>query len=382
MRHRPATWWTSVCGLGTVLAACHGGEAERRTPEAVVIDVALAQRQDVPVLVSTVGTLEAMNAAEIRAEVEGRVTDIVAAEGARVRAGATLLRIDPERYRVGRQRAAAQLAQAVAQAQNDSILLERNRPLLAAGAIGPQTLEDVQTRAELSRAGRDAARAALSLADRDLRRATVTAPFTGEFVSRLVDLGDYVKIGDPVGRLVAADTLRLTFQLAETEGVAIRRGAPVSFEVTALPGRSFTGLVYYVSPAVEERTRTIAVKAWVPNPDGTLRPGLSATVRVQTDVLKDAVVVPDVAIRRQGDLTYLFKVAGGEAQRVEVRTATRPNPGAVVVLSGVAAGDSIVVAGFQKIEQGRAVRARVAEMAPADSGRSTDTSATAGPGGD
>jgi membrane fusion protein (multidrug efflux system) len=357
-----STRWITGLLAGGALMACRGREA-RQAAGPVEIEIAVARSEAVPVVVSTVASLDARQTADLRAEVAGQVGAIVNDEGSRVAEGTPLLTIDPERYQLAFEQAVARLEQAAAQALNDSMLLARSRPLLGTGGIGQQALDDLVARAAASKAARNQAQAARDLAERDRQNATVLAPFAGRFAERRVNVGDYVNVGDPIGTVADASVLLVTFALPETQGVAVKPGDPVTFDATALPERTFDAIVYYVSPIVSEATRMLTVKARLDNRDGALRPGMSAAVHVATSLLKGAAVVPEVAVRREAGEQYVFRVAHDTARRLAVELGPRPRSGDIVLTTAVHPGDSVVVAGFQKITDGSHVTPRLVAAA-------------------
>jgi membrane fusion protein (multidrug efflux system) len=356
-----------VVALVGLFAGCrHGALEEAAGPPQV--EVAVARAEDVPVDVSAVASLESPHSAELRAQVAGQITKLYVDEGARVAAGGAILAIDPERYHLVLQSAQAHLEQAQAQYANDSLTLARSRPLVATGGIGPQAFDDLKTRVGLSKANLDQARAARDIARQDDLNASVLAPFAGRFAEREVNVGDYVKVGDPLGIIADASVLQLTFHLPETEAVDVRSGDPVDFNATAVPDHDFSGTVFYVSPIVDPGTRTVTVKARVRNEKGLLRPGMSATADVSTRELHDAAVIPEVAVRREAGEQYVFRMASDTVSRIGVTLGPRPRPGDIVITGGIAVGDTVLVAGFQKVTDGTRVNARLPlPAAPADS---------------
>ncbi len=347
----------ALVALAGVLVGCRH-EAQEVAAGPPQVEISVAHAEDVPVDVSTVASLESPHSAELRAQVAGQVKKLFVSEGASVPAGGAILSIDPDRYRLALESAEARLEQARAQYANDSLTLSRSRPLVATGAIGPQAFDDLKTRVNLSKATLDQARAARDLAQQDASDASVLAPFRGRFAERKVNVGDYVRVGDALGTITDASVLELIFHLPETEAGGVGLGDPVTFTATAIPGRSFTGKVFYASPIVDPVTRTVTVKARVPNEKGLLRPGMSATVEVSTHILHGAAVVPEVAVRREAGEQYVFRVAGDTVARVAVTLGPRPRAGSIVITRGVAAGDSLLVAGFQKVTNGTKVDAR------------------------
>jgi membrane fusion protein (multidrug efflux system) len=353
------------------LAACGVEPRDASQTLAVPVDVALARGEEVSREVSTVASLDSEFDVLVSAEVSGRVQLAGVDEGASVAEGTSLLSIDARQYELALERARAVLEQVRAQFENDSLRLARTRDLLAAGAVDPQTVDDLHARAAQSRALVTAQRASVEAAEHDHRRAAVPAPFAGTFMDRRVDSGDYVRPGDPLGRLANLGTLRLTFWLPEADASSVLAGEEVRFTVNALgPDRAFAGSIYYVSPAVDPGTRTVAVKARVANPERILRPGMSAEVRVATSTPEWVVVVPEVAVRTEGGSSYLFRVSGGSAARVPVETGVRPVPGRIVVAGDVEPGDSVVTAGFQKLADAMPVVVRIVTAAAEQDGLS------------
>jgi len=354
-----------VVALAGVLAGCRH-EAQEQAEGPPPVEIAAARSEDVPVEVSTVANLAAPHSAELRAQVAGQVKKLYVDEGSSVAEGAPILAIDPEHYRLALQSADARLEQARAQYSNDSLTLARSRPLVSTGAIGAQAFDDLKTKVDLSKANLDQARAARDLARQDASDASVLAPFRGRFAERKVNVGDYVRVGDPLGSIADASVLELTFHLAETEAADVSTGDSVTFTPTALPGRSFAGRVFYASPIVDPDARTVTVKARVVNEKGLLKPGMSANVSVATRILHGAAVVPEVAIRREAGEQYVFRVANDTVARIGVTLGPRPRPGDIVVTDGVAVGDSVLVSGFQKVTNGTRVAASLATEVPGD----------------
>ncbi len=366
----------AAVALAGMLAGCRN-QAQEQAEGPPPVEIATVRAENVPVEVSTVASLAAPRSAELRAQVAGQVRRLFVDEGDRVAAGGPILAIDPEHYRLALESAEARLEQAQAQYSNDSLTLARSRPLVATGAIGAQAWDDLQTKVSLSKANLDQARAARDLARQDASDASVLAPFRGRFAERKVNVGDYVRVGDLLGTIADASVLEITFHLPETEAVGVSPGDSVTFDATALPTHTFAGTVSYVSPIVDPATRTVTVKARVPNEGGLLKPGMSATVGVSTHVLQGAAVVPEVAVRREAGDQYVFRVAQDTVARIAVTLGPRPRPGDIVITRGVAVGDSVLVAGFQKVTTGTRVSVR---PTTADTTTTVDSTTTAARG--
>lgn len=348
----PILFALSGCG-GT-----DGDTAASLAEEAVPVVVTPARVEDVSREITAVASLDSELDAELRAELGGRVGRQIVAEGERVSAGTSLLRIDTRVHEIQVEKARAAVVQAEAQFYTDSLRAVRTRALLEEGAVDPQTVDDLEARLAQSRGQLASARAALEMAEHDYARSTVPAPFGGVFLDRRVDPGDYVQAGDPLGRLVDLDSLRLTFRVPEVHATSLRPGDEVPFTVNAIRegGREFKATIYYVGPAVSAETRTFEVKARTANSEGVLQPGMSAEARIAVSREPDAVVVPEVAVRRlEGGASRLFIVSGERVRSVSVEAGVRPAPGRIVVRGEIQGGDSVVVAGFQRLDDGTRV---------------------------
>lgn len=353
---------------GLLLAAgCSGGEeAARREPSpAPAVEVAEARLEPVSVRAASVGSLEAEQRVVLRTEVEGVVEAIPVEEGAAVARGETLVRLDARELAARVAAAEAAVARAETEAENLRVRLERNRGLLDAGAISPQALDDLESSYDAAHARTAEAEANLHLTRRGLEKSVVRAPFAGRVGARDVYVGDYLREGDPLMEVVDDDPLRVEFDLPEAYLGRVGPGSPVTVAVRSLPGREPTGRVAFVSPRVDPETRTVRIEAEVPNPEGLLTPGQFVDVSIELERRPEAVVVPEEAVVPRGGENFLFVVADGTAELREVSLGERV-PGRVEVTSGVAAGERVVVAGQQKIQDGSAVEASLRTELPAE----------------
>lgn len=353
----------TVATLAAVVlaSACGGGEGSGGSgsgaggPQGSPVEVALAGTDTVVTDVRSVGTLEAEAQITVKAETPGRVVTIRAREGSWVGRGQVLLELDDSKLEAELQVAEAAAARAETESQNLQRRLERNRQLLEQGAISPQTFDDLEAQAQAAEAALREARARLDLARRRFDDAIVEAPFGGQVGVRSVDVGDFLSVGDPLFVLVDNDPLEIEFPVPERYLGQVDEGADVRLQVRSLPGRTFPGEVVFVSPVVEPESRTVTVKARVENPAGELRAGQFADVRLVLGRRPDAVVVPESAIVPGRVESAVYVVGGGTAHRRVVTLGARTE-GRIHVLSGVQPGDTVVVAGQQRLSDGAPVR--------------------------
>ena len=347
--------WPLTAGLA--LAAC-GGEAEGGGPQAAVVDTVHVRGQDVPNVVTAVGTVEADHQTEVMAEVSGRVVGILRDEGSAVAAGAPVIQIDPDEYRNEAQSAAAELSRAQAQLEADSKQLERFEKLLEAGAVDQATYDDLVARVESGRAAVSQAGAALGTARLELGKATIRAPFAGTVGKRHVQLGEYVSSGgdgNAVFDLVDDDPLKVRFSVPEIYANDVEAGDEITFRVRTDTVAARQAQVDYVSPQIDPATRTLEVTAIYTNPDQAVRPGAYADVQVTTSVLENAALVPEVAIYTEGTDNYVYVVQDSAAERRAVELGPHID-GRVVILSGVRPGEAVITAGHTGLEDGALVR--------------------------
>jgi membrane fusion protein (multidrug efflux system) len=156
------------------------------------------------------------------------------------------------------------------------------------------------------------------------------------------------------------DPVKVDFRIPELFLPAVRVGNEIRIGIDAFPGRSFTGRVTAIDPVVDERGRSLLIRASIANPDEALRPGLFARVSLTLSIKPDALWVAEEALLPQAGKQFVFRVVErGEGrpktvERVEVVTGLR-RPGEVEITSGVRAGDLVVVAGITKVREGASV---------------------------
>ena len=326
-----------------VLAACGKGDAEGGGrgggPPAMPVEVATARTDTVVDAILATGTIEAVQSIELRPEVQGRLTEILAREGTEVPAGTPLFKVDDAELR-------AQVAQLTAERDRAVQALERTKELIGQNAASEADLEDAEATAR-------SRQAQLDLQQVRLERTVVRAPFGGVVGQRLVSLGDYVTPSTRLTTLQTVDPQRAAFQVPERYAERLARGQTVTFRVAAVD-REFTGRVDFVDPLVQVPARTILVKALVRNPSRLLRPGMFVEVRLATETRPDAVIVPEDAVMPLEGADYIWVVEDGAVHRRAVTLGVR-TPGFVEVREGVAAGAQVVVGGLQRLAEGAPV---------------------------
>ncbi|WP_448205577.1 efflux RND transporter periplasmic adaptor subunit [Azospirillum sp. sgz302134] len=303
--------------------------------EAVPVRVGAVSRT-----VTAVGSLLSNESVVIRPEVAGKIAEIAFQEGQRVTKGTVLVKLDDSIARATLAQAQASIAFSRAELSRAEQLLRQN--------TGPARNRE-QALAKLQ-----ADEAAVQLAKAQLEKLTLTAPFDGVLGLRKVSVGDVVASGKDIVNLEAIDTLKLDFRVPELYLPAVKVGQTLNVAVDSFPGRTFEGKVLAIDPLVDVNGRAVAIRARVPNPDGTLRPGLFARVSLTIDTQPNAVLVPEQSIVAFGKNQFVFKVVDGKAAQAPVKLGERRNA-EVEITDGLKPGDMVVTAGQLKIRDGAPV---------------------------
>ena len=203
---------------------------------------------------------------------------------------------------------------------------------------------------------REALQADLALAHAKLDKMTVRAPFDGVLGLRQVSVGDYISAGQDVVNIVALNPIKVDFRVPEVYLSAIKPGQKLMITVDALPGQEFQGTLYAIAPQVDVNGRAIVLRARVPNPQTTLKPGLFARVQLIVERRDSALLIPEEALMPNPDgSTVVFKVVDGKVVSVPVKTGLRQSA-KVEIVEGLAAGDTVITAGQMKVQPGMAVQ--------------------------
>ncbi len=315
--------------------------------------------------VYAVGSLLAEESVVIRPELDGRVVDIHFAEGQHVAKGAKLVTLDPAEYR-------AQLAQAEAQARTEAQRYERAKELLAQKFISQEALDVARNNVDRSEALRREAEVRLS-------KTVISAPFPGTVGLRLISPGAYVEKGDDIVRLDNISSIKLDFRVPELYAAQVRPGQQVAVRLDAFPGEQFTGRIFAMEPVVDEKTRTILLRARVPNQGFKLKPGMFVRVALTLETRKNAILVPEPAIWPQGQDSFVFRVEGGKAMLTKVEIGAR-RPGEVEIVAGLSPNDTVVTEGQMKLRDGAPVMVLPSQPPPTAGGSSGVSPARSGAG--
>jgi membrane fusion protein, multidrug efflux system len=360
-RTKRTSWFLIILALvALLLGGLYGFNAWRNKmianffatnkPPPVQISAVVATSEIVPHFASGIGSLAAVRQVTMSPEVGGRVTEIDFESGSTVKAGDKIVQINdaPDLGDLGNYQAQARLA---------AITLQRAQAL-AARQFGPQTdVDNAQMQI-------DQAKAMIQKTQAIIEQKTIRAPFSGKLGVRQINLGQYLNAGAPIVTLTDLSTLYVNFTLPTQISQQIAVGQKVVMTADAFPGRKFNAVITTIEPQISASTRTLSIQATMPNPDGTLLPGMFVNAEVVLPNDKPEVVLPETAVdyTLYGDSVYRVTASGTDpdgkpllkAVRTPVTTGLRWNE-KVAILDGLQAGDQVIAVGQIKVQDGMAV---------------------------
>ena len=341
--------------------------AERAKTEAMVVgpeNITVATNGSIMTGPSISGTLEPEREAVLRAQVSGSVLQTYADQGQAVNAGAVLARIDASGIQDAYTSARAGLVAARNAADVAAKDLARNQKLLAAGAIAERDIDQSRRASIAAQAALEDANSRLASAEKAYRSTTVTSPFSGVVSERPVSPGDVVQPGSALFTVVDPSSMRLEASVPAEQLASIRIGVPVNFTVSGYPGRQFVGRITRINPTADPTTRQVRIYVSIPNAGRALVGGLFANGRMSS-ATRMGLVVPASAVDVRGSAPTVMRVKQGKAERVQVQIGLSDQSSETIeVISGLVAGDTLLLGAAQGITPGAAVRVSVPVASP------------------
>jgi RND family efflux transporter MFP subunit len=416
-----------IIGLAVAASACErtsgqtnaGGGGRGGRGQAVGIETTTVQRMSVQREVDLSGTLLSPDQAKISSEVAGIIREVPVQLGTEVRRGDVLVRLEPSELKFALDRAEsalrqveaqlgidraqdkqpppddqiASVRQAVANRDDARAAFERAQQLNGRGLLTRADRDTAETRLKVTEANYQAAldtvhslkaslqdrRASYELAQKKLADAVIRAPVAGSVSERLVQPGEFIRENTPVATIVQMNPLKLKSAIQEKHASLIRPGQGVEFDVEAFLNRKFKGKIAYVSPAVDQATRTFAVEALVDNADRQLKPGFFAKGVVLTHVDDKVLAVSEDAISTLAGVSTVYVIEDGKARQQQVTLGARQNK-LVEITSGLKGDETLATSNLSQLATG--VSVRVGEEGASRAERGSGPGARgSGPGG-
>jgi membrane fusion protein, multidrug efflux system len=326
-----------------LLASCNDGDSGGQEQERrLSADGYKVSPEPFTVTIRATGDLLSFEEVELRTPVSGNVLSIHFREGQHVSRGTLLAEIDNRTWKAQKRGLEARL-------QSVQSELERKRGLLEIEGVSLEEVERSEAEASELEARIEELEVMIDLSQ-------VRAPFAGRLGMRDFSPGAFLSQGDVITRLVQTDRIRVHFSIPARYSALAREGQDVQV-IASANGDTAVARVYAIDPSINPATRNRQLRAELPNPDGRFVAGDFVQVVFETDRDEDALLVPAESIIAQMGSQVVYKVENGSARRQEVEIGSRTRD-RVHVLSGLQAGDTVLVTGLMEVRDGAPVEIR------------------------
>jgi len=374
----------AAIGILLVRGMMHRADAADKAPPApagIPVVTAMAAKQDMPIFLTGIGTVQAAQSVTVKVRVDGQLQKVAFTEGQDVKEGALLAQIDPAPYQALLDGAIAQKAKDQATLANALKDLERYKTLFAQDSIQQQTLDTQVSTVDQLKATLLTDQAAIDNARVQLAYTTIRSPVNGRTGLRLVDVGNIVHATDTTGLVVInqIDPIAVIFTLPEENvpriNQAIQSAGSSPLQVQALARENGAALgaghLLLVNNQIDTTTGTVQLKALFPNRSLTLWPGQYVNARLVLGMRKDATTVPESAVQRGQDGLYAYVVNADNIATVQPIRVAQTQDGKAIIDGGIVPGTRVVVAGQYKLRAGAKIaEAEQSTAAPAAAPRS------------
>jgi multidrug efflux system membrane fusion protein len=343
--------------------------ATPRAPD-VAVNAAAATRNDVPVYVSGLGTVQAIATVAIRSQVDGKIQEVLFTEGQHVKKGDVLVKIDPRLFQAALDQAKAKKAQDEAQLISAQKDLDRFSTLVAKNFASQQNVDQQQAKVDQLKASIVADDGAIESAQAKLDYCIITAPTDGRVGVRQVDAGNIVHASDQASLVTltqnqpSAVLFTLPARLLESVRDAMKRG-PVAITAYDQDDKRLlsSGTLLLVDNVIDQATATIRLKAIFANADEALWSGEFVNARVLLDTRRNSLTIPTAAIQRGPQGLFTWVVTSEGTAEMRALKAGPASGNVTIVESGLADGDRVVTDGQYKLKQNAPVTITTPQLA-------------------
>jgi multidrug efflux system membrane fusion protein len=337
--------------------------ATASSPSPVIpVSVAAAERRDVPIYLTGLGTVQAFNTVTVKTRVDGELVKVAFTEGQDVKAGDLLAQIDPRPFQAAYDQAVAKKVQDKANLANAKLDLQRFSDLATRNFAPKQQVDTQRAMVAQLKAQIRGDQAAINSAQTQLDYTTITSPLTGRTGIRLVDQGNIVHATDATGLVVVTQLqpISVIFTLPESDLASVQsalKSGPVRiFAMDRDSDRQLAeGTLAVLDNQINQTTGTMRIKGTFPNKDGALWPGEFLNIRLLARTAPNVVTVPSSALQRGPNGYYAYVVKTDSTVETRSLKVGQISEGAAIVDDGVAAGDKVVTAGQYRLQPGARV---------------------------
>ncbi len=341
-------------------------KAKLAAPTAIPVRVVNVAQQDIARYVSGIGSVLSLHSVVIRPQVDGILTKLLVKEGQLVKAGDLLASIDDRSIRASLDQAKAQLGESQAQLQVAQVNLKRYKELSVDDGVSKQTYDQQQALVNQLKATAQGNQAAIDSAQVQLSYTQIRSPVTGRVGIRTVDEGNFLRTSDAQGlfSVTQIDPIAVEFSLPQQMLPTLQGliAAPTKASVDAYMGADTDsqtgdllgeGHLSLIDNQISSTTGTLRVKAEFSNASQRLWPGQLVTIKIQTALDKNALVVPPTVVQRGLDSHFVYRLNGDKVEVVPVQVTYQDSD--VNIIKGVQAGDVLVSDGQSRLKAGAQV---------------------------
>jgi multidrug efflux system membrane fusion protein len=374
-------WRMWLTGALILLVVGYFWHARRQAAEAtaaskvarpmVPVSAVTAQRGDLNLYLTAIGTVTPFNTTTVKSRVDGAIEKIFYKEGQTVKEGDLLIEIDPRPYQVQLTQAQGQMAKDQATYQDATLTFQRDQTLYSEGVLSRQQLDDQQSLMNQARGAVESDRGTVDSAKLNLTYSKITAPISGRIGLRILDLGNLVHATDATGLAVITQLqpIAAIFALPEDDIPKIVKrsqgGQPLAVEAwdREFKKKLSTGTLLTFDNQIDQTTGTVRLKAQFDNLDYALFPSQFINARLLIDTISDTVLVPTAAVQKspQGNFVWVVKPDNTVVQRGITVGATEGELSSIA--TGLTQGETIVTDGVDKLQPGGKVSVHLAAIA-------------------
>lgn len=369
-----------AAGLGDWLISDHQSvhAAGPVASPAVPVTVAQVKTSDVPVYLRGIGTVQALNTVEIKAQVNGVLVSLPVKEGQEVKPGNVVALIDQRPYKAALDQATAQRAEDLAQLQSAKLDLARYQDLAKKGFAPVQQVDDQQAQVNKLTAAVQADTAAIEAAQINLDYCVIRAPISGRVSIYQTDVGNLIEVSSQTGivSITQDRPIAAVFTLPESDLPRIQDAmAKGTLPVVAYTNDDKTklgdGTLLTPNNTIDTTTGTIQLKATFPNDNDRLWPGEFINARLRVDTLHNAITVPLAAIQHGPDGLFVYTVAQNSTVQTQAIEVGYQDDAAAVVTKGLQADQTVVISGQSRLSPGTRVTTGNPSSTPSTSSAAT-----------
>lgn len=322
------------------------GEPKISMNKSVTVDGIILQPQQFSNTILVSGSIEANEQVQIRSQVTGVITHIFFKEGAKVKEGEHLVKIDDTELQAQLTELLVRLDLASENEKRANQLLQKEGISREEYEISLSALKSLQAQAQIIRT--------------QIAKTTIKAPFSGTIGLRNVSAGEYLSSDIVIANLVNINPVKITFSVPEKYSANMKVNTKVRFTFAGST-KTYTAIVYAIEPEIDAVTRTLQLRAKASNEDGAILPGSFANIELPLTIIKDALLVPSEAVIPMQDGKKVFILEDGKAKEAKIETSSRTSTD-LLVLSGLKAGDTVLTTGVMSMKSGTAVKVKLTNV--------------------